>query len=460
VSDPPLRDGDRLDAVDNHDPAIAAADALRADTVDALLREVATVQAETRQPSLVAGVVRSGSLVWTTVRGRHAGDVAPGPDVQYRIGSITKTMTAIVVLQCRDEGLLELDAPVSTVLGDDLPFADASVRRLLSHAGGLPAEPDGPWWERHDGGDFDELTARVGGQDLVLPSGQRLHYSNVAYALLGEAVARLRGDSWWEVVRSRVLDPLGMARTTYAPTPPHAQGYSVHPWSGRLDAEPHTDTGAMAPAGQAWSTVEDLARYAAFWLDPDPSVLAPKTAVEMRIPVVGSADDGLKLAWGLGLQLTGEAGRLRFGHGGSMPGFLASLLIDPADRTAGIAMSNGTAGGTGGLTSTLLDVLAEREPALPDEWTPEPELDGVDELLGPWHWGNTPYAIVVRDGELLLDQANAGRSSRLERVDADTWRGRDNYFAGELLLIVRHGNGSISHLDLATYTLTRTPYDR
>src|SRR5690606_14923977 len=90
---------------------------LRPDTADALLRELAVVQAETQQPSLVAGVVRSGALVWTAARGRHAGDVDPGPDVQYRIGSITKTLTAIAVMQCRDEGLVELDAPAATVLG-------------------------------------------------------------------------------------------------------------------------------------------------------------------------------------------------------------------------------------------------------------------------------------------------------------------------------------------------------
>src|SRR5690606_23812981 len=141
---------------------------------------------------------------------RHAGDVDPGPDVQYRIGSITKTLTAIAVMQCRDEGLVELDAPAATVLGDGVPFAGTPIRRLLTHRGGLPAEPEGPWWERHDGGDFADLTQRLGKQEPVLPAGQRLHYSNLAYALLGELVGRLRGVSWWEVVQDRILRPLGM----------------------------------------------------------------------------------------------------------------------------------------------------------------------------------------------------------------------------------------------------------
>jgi CubicO group peptidase (beta-lactamase class C family) len=433
---------------------------LRADTADALLREVTTIQAETRQPSLVAGVVRSGSLVWTAARGRQAGEVEAGPDVQYRIGSITKTMTAIVIMQARDDGLLDLDAPVGTILGSDVPFATTPIRRLLTHSAGLPAEPEGPWWERNDGGDFDDLIARVAKQEPVLPAARQLHYSNLGYALLGEAIGRLRGGSWRDVVRSRVLEPLGLSRTTYSPTSPHAQGYSVHPWSGRLDPEPHTDTGAMAPAGQVWSTVQDLARYAAWWLDPAAAVLAPATVQEMRIPVAGSSDDGLDMAWGLGLQLAGRPGRMLFGHTGSMPGFLAGLVVDPDHDAAAITLSNGTRGETPGLAYTLADVLADYEPRLPDEWSPEPVVDGADELLGPWHWGNTPYTMVVRDGSLVLDNENAGRSTRLERVDADTWRGLDNYFTGELLRVIRLADGSIAHLDLATYTFTRTPYGR
>jgi CubicO group peptidase (beta-lactamase class C family) len=429
---------------------------LRPDTVDALFREVARVQSETQQPSVVAGVVRSGGLVWTAARGRYAGDVAAGPDMQYRIGSITKTMTAITVLQCRDEGLLELDAPIGSMLGDDTPFAATPIRRLLSHSGGLPAEPEGPWWERNDGGDFDDLAARVDQQQRVLPPGQRFHYSNLAYGLLGELVGRLRGQSWWDAVRTRVLEPIGMPRTTYSPTPPYAQGYSVHPWSGRLDPEPHTDNGAMAPAGQLWSTVEDLARYATFWLDPDPAVLAAATAEEMRIPVGGGPDSGLEMSWGLGLELSG--GPTRFGHGGSMPGFLACLAIDPDERVASVTLSNGTRGDTPTLAHTLLDTVAEREPRLPTEWVPEPTIDGADELLGPWYWGNTPFTLVVRDGMLVLDAGRPGRSSRFEPVRGDEWRGSDAYFAGESLRVVRRDDGSISHLDLATYTLTRTPY--
>ena len=432
---------------------------VRADTADHLLRVVAEVQRATRQPSLVAGVVRDAELVWSVPRGTATGGPEPGLDLQYRIGSITKSLTAVTVLQCRDEGLVDLADPIGAVLGD-VPFGATPLRQLLSHTGGLPAEPAGPWWERHDGGDFAELTGRIGWQDPVMPPSREQHYSNLGYALLGQVVERLRDSSWIDAVRERVLDPLGMRRTTYAPQPPHATGYSVHPWSGRLDREPHADTGAMATAGQLWSTVADLGRYAAFWLDPDPAVLEPATAREMRIPVGGGADDNLDSSYGLGLSLARRPGRAVFGHGGSMPGFLAGLAIDPQEGTAAIALSNGTTGGTPGLPYELLDVLAECEPRPAPVWAPEPDLAGTGELLGPWFWGNTPFTLVIRDGWLLLDSANPGRRSRFEPAGTDRWRGLDQYFTGETLQAVRDERGTIAHLELATYQLTRTPYHR
>lgn len=432
---------------------------VRPDTDERLLHAVATVQSATRQPSVAAGVVRDGELAWSATRGTTTGGPEPGIDVQYRIGSITKSVTALTLLQCRDDGLVDLADPIGSVLGD-VPFEAATLRQLLSHTGGLPAEPAGPWWERRDGDDFATLARRVRDQSLVLPAGRQQHYSNLGYALVGQAVSRLRGRPWLDVVWNRVLEPLGMTRTTYDPQPPHACGYSVHPWSGRLDAEPLTDTAAMAPAGQLWSTVRDMARYLAFWLAPDGAVLSPESVAEMRIPVGGRPEHGLDAAYGLGLWLGARPGRALFGHGGSMPGFLAGVAVDPEQRTAAVALANATLGGTPDLSYTLLDIVAEDEPRRPDEWGPEPEVAGADEVLGPWYWGDSPFTLVVRDGHLLLDSTNPGRCSRFVASGPDRWRGLDTYFTGETLTVVRDPAGAVIGLELATYQLTRTPYGR
>ena len=430
-------------------------------TVRALELAAREVQSQTRQPSLVAGLVRDGELVWHTAVGEHTGGASPGPDLAYRIGSLTKTMTAVLVLQARDDGLLDLDDRLGSLLGADAPFASARLHDLLSHAAGLPAEPAGEWWERRDGGDFDELAARVADQSPVLPPLQRHHYSNLAYGLLGRAGEVARGDTWADLLRDRVLLPLGMSATTYGPIDPgerSALGYSVHPFTGRLLDEPSTDTGAMAPAGQMWSTLRDLSRWAVFLLKGDDALLSSISLTQMRTAAHGDTN-GLGTVYGLGLSLHARPSGDRYGHGGSMPGFLAGLRVDPHQRAAAIALANGTTGGAAELPNQLLDLLIEHEPPMPSPWRPEPVVEGADELVGDWYWGAVPTAIAVQDGILVVNVGKGGRASRLTPTGSDTWRGLDAYFAGETLSVVRDGTGHVRSLRLATYQLTRRPYE-
>jgi CubicO group peptidase (beta-lactamase class C family) len=319
---------------------------LRSDTAAALLAEVAAAQSETRLPSMTAAVVRDGGPVWSAARGRFADrDGRPtDTDTQYRIGSITKTFTAVLVMQCRDDGLLALSDPI----GKHLPgssYGDLTVRHLLAHSGGMNAEPAGDWWERHPGVLFEQLAAGMDESVAAGPPDQRHHYSNLGYALLGELTARLRGASWSDLVQRRILAPLELRRTSYLPRPPAAQGFSVHPWTGRLDDEPAYDAGAMAPAGQLWSTVEDLARYATFWIDPVAEVLRRDTVEEMAAPQASDPGESLTASYGLGLRLHADDPGLFVGHTGSMPGFLAGLFVDRARRTGAVTLANGTSAG-------------------------------------------------------------------------------------------------------------------
>src|SRR6185436_11350357 len=120
---------------------------------------------------------------------------------------------------------------------------------------------------------------------------QRFHYSNLAYGLLGAVIEKVTGKSWWDAVSTRLLEPLGMRRTTYQAEEPFAPGYVVHPWHHTLHEEPRHDSVAMAPAGQMWSTVTDLARWAAVIASSESTVLRPETVAEMAMPVVISDPD-------------------------------------------------------------------------------------------------------------------------------------------------------------------------
>jgi CubicO group peptidase (beta-lactamase class C family) len=424
-------------------------------TQRALLHRLALAQHGGRAPSLTAAVVRDGRVAWSAVRG----EVEGGADAAYRIGSITKTFTAVLVLQLRDEGLLDLTDPI----GRHLPEVrgEQTLLQLLCHAAGVGAEPPGPWWERVDGSRFAELADALTGAPRPLLAGARFHYSNVGFALLGEVVARLRGTSWADALQTRLLDPLELTRTSLGPRSPHAEGWAVHPHADVLLPEPATDTGAMAPAGQLWSTAADLACWAAFLAGDTGEVLDVDTLDEMRQPA--SVDDATpwSTAWGLGLQLRQVDGRRLVGHGGSMPGFVAALWTEPTTGDGAVALANATSGvAVAGLTDDLLRVLQEQEPPLPLTWTPRPVVPALLELTGTWYWGTAAATLAVegRDG-LRLAASGAGRSSRFRRTAEDTFVGLDSYYAGERLRVVRDPAGRLSHLDLATFVFTRQPYE-
>ncbi|MFI9050575.1 serine hydrolase domain-containing protein [Streptomyces sp. NPDC053427] len=441
----------------------------------ALLRRLAVGQAEGRAPSMMGAVVREGRAVWTGARTSVPGEV-PHADVQYRIGSLTKTFVAVMVLRLRDEGLLDLADPIGRHL-EGTPVPEATVAQLLAHSSGLAAEARGPWWERTAGEVRPEPADLFGERPQRLPAGRRHHYSNPGYALLGALVERLRGDEpWGEVLRREVLEPLGMARTTLLPQMPHAGGWAVHPWADAMLPEPAQDTGLMGPAGQLWSTLEDLCRWAAFLLRGDERVLSASSVAEMRAPAVPPEGDGWEAGYGLGLQLvrtnprrTGggagvPGGRLLAGHTGSMPGFLAALWVDVEEDVAGIALANCTSGpAVGGIAADLLEIVAEREPRIPEPWRPltGPLDHDLLALTGPWYWGARPFVLRLTAGRglELAPLSGPGRGSRFRPEPDGSWTGLDGYYAGETLRAVRASDGSVSHLDLGTFVFTRGPYE-
>lgn len=412
----------------------------------AAAQAAATYQAARRLPTLAYGVLREGALAF---RGSAGADVTD--DTQFRIGSITKTMTAVLVLRCREDGLLDLDDPLGRFVPES-GYRDLSLRSLLSHTSGIRSEPIGPWWERTEGGSFEDLLAADDGSSRIFEPGTTFHYSNLGFALLGEVVARLRHRSWYDEVRMSLLEPLGLGRTSYLPTAPHAQGLSVHHLRGTLDREPHADTGAMAPAGQLWSTIEDLARFVGFLHRGDERVLSRAVLTEMQIPVLGE--------YGLGTQVFGLGGDLLVGHSGSMPGFQACALIAQGSGDGVVALTNATTGFVADEFARVL--LGAEERAMPVEpWRPSIDVpDWAEELLGTWHWGNSAYELRWHNERLEFHDLARHRLAEQFTASADgPIVGVAGYHHGETLDVVRRTDGSIRQLECATFVYTRVPYD-
>jgi CubicO group peptidase (beta-lactamase class C family) len=427
---------------------------------------VAEGQAAGMVPSIVLGVVRDGRLVHVATAGgpARAGEPAPSAAVQYRIGSISKTLTAALVLQLRDEGRLGLDDLLHRHL-PGTPIGGATLRQLLGHASGLQREPEGDWWERNPGADLDTLLAGLTTDKVAFRPHRTYHYSNLAYGLLGAVVHRVTGEDWPTLLEKRLLGPIGMRATTYHPVEPYARGFVVHPWAGTLREEPRTDTAAMAPAGQLWSTVEDLARWAAFLTDPVPSVLAPDTVDEMCQPVVISDLESWTAGHGLGLELYRVGERVYVGHGGSMPGYVAALAVHRPSRAGAVALANAysfRAGGIGALTRSVLTTVAgEPVPARP--WrAPAAPPAHVTTLCGRWWWMGIEYDLAwdADAGEVVMTAIRPDAAAVpwcFAPEAGDRWRGRTGTNAGEVLHVRRDDQGRPVLLDIATCLFTRSP---
>ncbi|MEU7014337.1 serine hydrolase domain-containing protein [Streptomyces sp. NPDC046385] len=431
-------------------------------TERALLHRVAVAQTEGRSPSFAAGVVREGETVWFGSRSCVDGH-APEADTQYRIGSITKVFTAVLVMRLRDEGLLSLDDPLEKHL-KGTGVGEVTIAQLLGHSAGLAAETPSPWWERTPGTVRPELADVLGEQPRRHPAGRLHHYSNPGYTLLGSLVEALRGVSWEEALRTEILEPLGLRRTTARPVAPHAGGFAVHPWADVMLPEPAQDLGIMAPAGQLWSTVGDLCRFGAFLAEGDDRVLARASVEEMRVPAAPPAAGDGESGYGLGLQLLRKDGRTLVGHTGSLPGFVACLWVSVEDGLAAVALANATSGPLTALVAAdLVRIVAEAEPRLPKPWRPLPEAEVDEELLaltGPWYWGTYAYGLRVGAGRgvTLEPLRGVGRRATFRALPEGGWIGLDGYYAGETLRAVRRPDGSVSHLDLGSFVFTREPY--
>ncbi|MEU9088925.1 serine hydrolase domain-containing protein [Streptomyces sp. NPDC048428] len=430
-------------------------------TQRALLHRIATAQTEGRSPSVAAAVQRQGQAVWNGSRSCVDGH-APDADTQFRIGSLTKTFTAVLVMRLRDEGLLDLGDPLEKHL-PGTGVGDVTIHQLLGHSAGLGAESPEPWWERTPGSLRPALADVLGDQSRMHPPGRRHHYSNPGYTLLGALIEAARGASWAEVLRNEVLEPLGMHRTSPQAQAPHAGGWAVHPWADVMLPEPAEDLGLMAPAGQLWSTTADLLRFAAFLADGDDRVLAAASVAEMKEPAAPPEAGGWDGHYGLGLQVVRRKGRTLIGHTGSLPGFLAALWFSAEDDVAVVVFANVTSGVViGEVAAELVDIVAESEPRIPEPWRPLPEVDAeLLALTGPWYWGTrTNMLRLTPDGGLELQTLNGqGRGARFTARPDGTWIGLDGYYAGETLRVVRNDDGSVNHLDLGSFVFTREPYD-
>jgi CubicO group peptidase (beta-lactamase class C family) len=424
----------------------------RPDGLDSALDRLIAERQSDRLPSVAAAVVRKGELVWSGAVGTasYEEDRAATPDTQYRIGSITKTFTATSIMQLRDAGELDLDDRLEQHL--DVANGSPTIRRLLCHLSGLEREA-GDMYVTGESPTEQQLIDSMRSVNFVLPPGEAHHYSNLAFALLGQVVARKSGTRYTDYVDERIIGPLGLDRTTWTPQEPKAQGYLVDEYARTVWREAETDLGGTASAGQLWSTVTDLGRWATFLARGADGVLAASTLEQMCFPQVMYYPDNWMLAWGLGLQLFDYEGAIYAGHGGAMAGHLAGVYVDRKKEIGAAALTNsGTRGDMDMTAIRLAAKTAELWPEPIEPWVPEGDPGDARALLGRW-WSEGNEFLFWWEGGTLRARVVAAPPGRGETTfarDGDGWVAAVGRERGERLRV----DGE--RLIWAGYEFTRT----
>jgi CubicO group peptidase (beta-lactamase class C family) len=421
-------------------------------------------QRDSRTPALAAGVAHRGDLLWSA--GVGTADLADpavplGVDTQFLIASNTKTFTAVMVLQLRDEGRLGLDDLVDALLpGSAQP--GVTVRQLLSHSSGMQREPVGPeFWETLEVPPTERFVDDWNTRRRVAPPHTSWHYSNLGYLVLGQIVAHLDGRSWAESLRARLLDPVGLKDTTTEPRPPKAGLYYVQPYTDVPIEEPILFTGILAAAGGLASTVADLVRWHAFLLDPDEAILRADTVTEMLEPHA-VRDGAFSGAQGLGFAVVRKDGRTWFGHTGGAPGGITGAYSDrESGLTSVVLMNNSVSKNPEGSAIRFGEEVAIHDPAPLEPWVPGPAVPPeLLPLVGLWFSEGSAFVFRIREGHLEAVSDGAPPSippSVFEADGEDAFRTVSGRERGERLLVHRRDDGSIRLLSWATYPFTRQP---
>ncbi len=312
---------------------------------------------------IVAGVMVDGDLVWAQAFGWADRDARTPMSTASisRTGSISKSVTAVLMMRLLDEGVIGLDEPVERYLPAFASIKDRRVdaqpvtfRHLASHTAGLIREPQ---WPDAVVGPIELWDKRIV-ESLPLTAydtvpGARYQYSNIGFGTLGLALAKAAGRPFMEMVRTEVLEPLGMTGSEFVVAGAKlearlAAGYVIGQ-DGSIDggqpAREHAGRGYKVPNGGVYSTVADLGRFmGAMSGVPGLRILSEESRQEaLSIQTPENPNRGYGL--GFSVQID-EQGRKIASHGGSVAGYTAHMAFDPKARIGVVLLRNYGRGST------------------------------------------------------------------------------------------------------------------
>lgn len=303
-----------------------------------------------RLPGFAIGVVKNGKLIYAKGFGvaKLGGTQAITSKSLFHMASVTKTFVATAMMQLSEKGKIDLDAPVIRYLPyfklNDERYRTITIRQMLSHTSGIPDTVNYNWDKpEYDAGALERFVRSIADQKLVFAPGEKFAYSNTAYEMLGDVIAKVSGESFEDYVQHNILTPLGMKDSTLL----------VREANPRLLTSPHVMENnkvvvskifpynrAHSPSSTLYSSIEDMSRWAIANLNHGEldakRILKRETIDLMWRPVV----DALGMKEGISWFTTEKQGHRFVLHSGGDVGFESLVMLAPEDDVAVVAMSN------------------------------------------------------------------------------------------------------------------------
>lgn len=418
--------------------AVAAPPDFRAQA-DAILRH----DVDLRGPGVAVLVARDDEILYRSASG--LADIELGvpmaADDVFRIGSITKTVTAAAVLRLVAEGKMSLDDPLARFL-PAFPGADKiTIARLLDHTAGIS---DG--WEASPCEILDtpKLVGLIARHAPDSPPGTAWRYSNSGYMLLGAVITKVTGQAWDRATHDLVLAPLGLAHTAHygddAVVPRAVQGYSVDK-AGRVVHPSFVTISGPQAAGGLSSTVDDLFRLIRGLATAH--LLSPRAFADMT--TARRTADGRPIAYGYGVFLGSLRGEPVIAHDGGIEGFASQYLYLPHEQITAIVLANSDSGEPNARAlARRLAALAAGRPYRSFRDV-RPDAQTLAALAGSYRIEGASRHVLSLDNGQLYVQRDQGPRHRLITAE-----GGLVYYAGDgtdYFEIVRDKSGRVTALD-------------
>ena len=384
-------------------------------------------------PALSLALVDDQAVVWSRGFGwQDEGHMmrATG-DTLYRVGSISKPFTAMLIMLFVEMGLLDLDAPVQDYLPEFQPTNKTgktiTLRQMLSHRSGLVREsPVGNYFDETNPALADTVKS-LNKTELVYVPETTTSYSNAALATVGYVLERTQKERFETLMQRKLLDALGMTNSSFDPSPQLRKRIAhsiMWTYQGREFPAPKFDLG-MGPAGSLYSSSNDMAQFMkvifAGGRGPKGQVLKKETLERMW--EIQFAKKGDKAGFGLGFFVSEFEGKRRIGHGGAVYGFATTLAALPDDKLGVIVCSAKDVSNsiTGRIADTalkhLLAVRADKPLPAIEKTEPVP-VELARKLAGRYQatQDKVPLELYQRDGKLWAFPHRSGLKIELRKL--------------------------------------------